>query len=49
MTKEEKQILLDWCETFDVNPIETENLSYEATIKANEIFSKFQKFIAWSK
>lgn len=49
MTEEEKQILLDWCKTFDVQPINTENLSHEAIIKSNEIYSKFQKFIQWSK
>lgn len=49
MTDSEKEILLDWIKTFDVKPIETQNLSHEAVIKANEIFSKFQKFIAWSK
>lgn len=49
MTEEEKQILLDWCKTFDVKPIETKGLSEQAVIKSNEIYSKFQKFITWAE
>ena len=40
MTEEEKKILIDWCKTFDVEPIETEGLSQEAVLKA---------FILWSE
>lgn len=49
MNEQEKQILLDWCKTFDVKPIETDELSKEAILKANQIYSKFQSFILWSE
>ena len=49
MTEHEKERLLAWCKTFDVQPIETDGLSKEAILKANQIYSKFQAFILWSE
>jgi len=49
MTDSEKEILIEWIKTFDVKPFETESLSKESVIKANDIYSKFMKFISWSE